>query len=122
METGATLRLTENLPQLSASASLHTSVTRTCTSIGPNDFEYFTTAFLVGAGARQGSAHPVPHPSPPAHTYTMLFDIYEHPSMEASYEDTPAIMRVGQKAVEQLRMFTAALAAAASWRCVLSPI
>ena len=50
VETGATLRLTQNLPQITASASLHTSVTRTCASIGPNDFEYFTTAFLVGAG------------------------------------------------------------------------
>ena len=51
----------------------------------------------------------------------MLFDIYEHPSFEASYDDTPAVVRVGQKAVEQVRMLTAALAAAASWTCVALP-
>lgn len=50
----------------------------------------------------------------------MIFDIYEHPSLEASYEDTPAVVRVGQKAIEQIRMLTAALGAAASWTCVSS--
>lgn len=50
MDTGAVLRINQNLPLVSATASLHTSVTRTCDTVGPDDFESFGTAFLVGAG------------------------------------------------------------------------
>ena len=50
MDVGAALRVVQNVPKVSTSAFLRSSVNRECNVIGADDFESFSTAFLVGAG------------------------------------------------------------------------
>lgn len=49
---GAYLRITQNVPQVVVSADLVDSVNRECRPIGKDDYESFSTAFLVGADMR----------------------------------------------------------------------
>ena len=50
MEVGATLRLIQNVPQVNTSAGIRANVNRNCTPVGPEDFEFFDTAFSVASG------------------------------------------------------------------------
>jgi len=54
LDIGASLRLVQSAPQASTNALLQTSVNRDCQSLGPNDFESFSSAFSVGAGLSLG--------------------------------------------------------------------
>lgn len=50
MDADATLRLIQYVPQVNTSAAVVGNVTRNCTSTGPEDFEFFDSAFSVASG------------------------------------------------------------------------
>lgn len=50
MDVGAALRLIQNVPKASTSASIRETVNRACQPLGDDDFESFSTAFELGAG------------------------------------------------------------------------
>ena len=49
VNTGFAARLFEHFPKYNVDAALVSNVNRDCQPVGPNDFESFQTAFMVGA-------------------------------------------------------------------------
>ena len=49
VNTGLAARLLQQIPKYSVDAAIVTGVNRECQPIGPNDFETFDTAFVVGS-------------------------------------------------------------------------